>query len=566
MKLHGWAIDLGNTHTRVAFWDEARNAPALLELPAICRQPGETEPLAAPQLIPSATEVLTGPDWAAQFGQWPFIRQNWFIGRRACIGRPALQRSAGQCQPGFVPAFKPFLDRESLRPLVRVDRRVYTARDVAGLFLRELLAEIKRVAGLRLREAVFTTPVEAFETYRAEISALARHEGIHRVRFIDEPVAAGLGYGLGLGRDRLVLVVDFGGGTLHMALLSISVREAEAGESRVLAKAGRHLGGNQVDEWLLSEYCHRSGFALESRDGGEEQEYWRRLMLMEARRVKESLFFKPSALFQIIPPDHMRTGVPRPENELPWLEISREDFLDLLKQQGLFRILGTCLDEVSTQAARHGIGEQQVEDVLLVGGSTLLPEVYSFFETRFGRDRVRAWQPFQAVAFGAAAFAAGRLNQSDFIIHDYAFVTYDAGTGEKQYTIIVPRGTRFPAPEAIWQRQLVPACALGEPETMFKMQICEVGRRDERRAFLYDERGMLSTGNRINGTEEPVIVPLNEANPTLGRLDPPHSPRDRRPRLEVSFTVDDQRWLCTTVQDLYTRKWLLKDTRVVRLL
>ena len=63
-----------------------------------------------------------------------------------------------------------------------------------------------------------------------------------------------------------------------------------------------------------------------------------------------------------------------------------------------------------------------------------------------------------------------------------------------------------------------------------------------------------------------VVVPLNESNPTLGTLDPPHSPRDRRPRLEVSFSVNEDRWLCGTVFDLKTRKVLLDDAHVVRLL
>jgi hypothetical protein len=63
-----------------------------------------------------------------------------------------------------------------------------------------------------------------------------------------------------------------------------------------------------------------------------------------------------------------------------------------------------------------------------------------------------------------------------------------------------------------------------------------------------------------------VVVPLNEASPTLGRLDPPHSPRDHRPRLEISFGVDKDRWLVTTVRDLQTQRLLLDGQPVVRLL
>ena len=66
--------------------------------------------------------------------------------------------------------------------------------------------------------------------------------------------------------------------------------------------------------------------------------------------------------------------------------------------------------------------------------------------------------------------------------------------------------------------------------------------------------------------EEPVVVPLNEANPTLGRLDPPHSPRDRRPRLEISFGVNSDRWLIASVEDLRTKKMIMNEEAVVRLL
>jgi hypothetical protein len=61
-------------------------------------------------------------------------------------------------------------------------------------------------------------------------------------------------------------------------------------------------------------------------------------------------------------------------------------------------------------------------------------------------------------------------------------------------------------------------------------------------------------------------VPLNESNPALGYLEPPHSPRDRRPRLEIAFGVNAERWLCATVYDLKRRMFLMKDSPVVRLL
>ena len=89
----------------------------------------------------------------------------------------------------------------------------------------------------------------------------------------------------------------------------------------------------------------------------------------------------------------------------------------------------------------------------------------------------------------------------------------------------------------------MPTCALGEPETVFKLVICEVARADggERR-FVWDAAGDLQKVGGATGKAE-VVVPLNASSPTLGYLDPPHDPRDRRPRLEIAFGVNADRWL-----------------------
>ena len=408
-EMTSWAIDLGNTHTRVARWDETADRPKLLELPAICRRPGGEEPLEAPRLVPSATFIPDRIDWSTRFGRWPFVAKRWFYGCEAVIGRPAVEANSVIVNPGFVPNFKLFLDREATRVLARAGRRSLAARDVARCFVRELLAEIKRTTGERIRDVVLTTPVEAFETYRAELLRITAALGIRTVRWVDEPVAAALGYGLSLTQERLILVHDFGGGTLHLALVAMSGKGARRGESSVVAKEGRAIGGKLVDAWLLDEACRRAGFSPpRADDQDDEVEFWRRLMLVEACRVKETVFFGRPATFLLAPPPYARGPAAPGGEKLAKIELSRDDLVALLRAKGLFHTLEECIDGVLTQAARLGISERNIEDVLMVGGSTLLPEVYPTFERRFGREHVRAWQPFEAVAFGACAFAAGR--------------------------------------------------------------------------------------------------------------------------------------------------------------
>ncbi len=561
-----WAMDLGTTNSGIARWDEKTGQPQLVELPEVCRlaeDPERDDPLEAPRMVPSAVHLLEDLGFLDRVGGWPPIARRMFLGRRALIGRQALERNRETAHPAFVPTFKAALSNTATRAVGRLGRRPITPREAAGAFLREMLAEVQRATGERIRDMVVTSPVAAFETYRAEVQRLLKDLGVRRVRFVDEPVAAALGYGLSLASPRTVLVVDIGGGTMHAVLVELSPRGAVGGEARVLAKQGRPLGGNVVDGWVLEEACRQAGYPpLVETAQDEETRFWRRLMMAEACRVKESVHFDETAVFRITPPGFSRpTAGGALGSSLH--TFNRAQLAEVLEKNGFYRGLETCL------AAMFEDGQarvEEVDDVLLVGGSTLLPGVFARLEQRFDRQRMRAWQPFEAVAYGGACFAADRVGALDFIVHDYAFVTHDAKSGEVQHTVIVPRGTRFPTPPGFWKRQLVPTCSLGEPESIFRLVICEVARGEgAERRFVFDAAGDL---HKVGGTsgKDQVVVPLNEASPTLGYLDPPHDPKDRRPRLEISFGVNAERWLVATVQDLLTRRELMSDEPVVRLL
>ena len=569
LLMGSWALDLGTTNTGVARWNDAEGAVELVELTEICRRPGTDDPLEAPRLVPSATHVVEKQSFWTRVGNWGLFSRRVFWGRLAHIGRQALELNEARIHPNYAATFKPYLAHEGLRPLVRVGKYRYTARDVARLFVRELFSEVKRQTGERIRDLVVTTPVESFESYRAEVMQIVKKLGVKRLRYVDEPVAAAIGYGLSIRSERVVLIVDFGGGTLDFALVKITARDLEGGSCEVIAKEGRSIGGNLVDKWLLNAFCERMEYPLREDTGDERHAFWYRLMLNEACRVKEAVYFNPTAEFELAPPDDMRSFEARIRGDDTSLEVSREDIVQILTAEGLYDSLEECVEGLRLQAQKRNIGLEDIHDVLMVGGSTLLPNLYPFFEQKFGRDRVRAWQPFEAVAYGAAAFAAENFTHSDFIVHDYAFVTYDPKTHEPEYTVIIPKGTRFPTKDDFWKRRLVPTCSLGEPETMFKLRICEIGHADEgERRFVWDAAGHVHKlgGKNTPGGSEPVVVPLNESNPTLGYLKPPHPPSDRRPRLEISFGVNADRWLVATVIDLKTKKPLMQQETVVRLL
>lgn len=564
-----WAIDLGTTNTAIGKWDETNQRPVILELSSICRKPTGDEILEAPRVIPSATHMLEERDFWTRVGAWPFFAKRFFFGKQAIIGRPALEKNEGFSTPNFVPSFKPYLGREALRVLARCGGKSYTARDVARTFMRELMVEVKEKTGERIRDLVITVPVDSFESYRAELIDMAKYLGIKRMRFLDEPVAAAIGYGLSPKRKRLVLVLDFGGGTLDLALVALSAREMQDGHCEVIAKAGRSIGGNLVDQWILQDICERIDYPLEPETDNYEYGFWLRMMLNEARRVKESVYFKPSETFCVIPPEELRHFEARLRGEAGPVDLTRDDLIEILEKNELYKSLEECLDIVLKQAKKQNIFPNDIEEVLMVGGSTLLPRIYPLFEERFGRDKVRAWQPFEAVGYGACAFAADNITQSDFIVHDYAILTYDLKTHDPEYNVIIPKGTRFPTSKEFWKRQLVPTCALGEPESIFKLVICELSENaGEDRKLTWDAQGYLHQfGGEKGKDSERLVVPLNESNPVLGHLKPPHKPSDRRPRLQISFGVNADRWLIATVLDIRNDgKYLMKEEPVVRLL
>lgn len=562
-----WAIDLGTSNTGLARWDDESHRPRLLELPTICRKPEGADALEAPRLVPSATEVIP----PGSLGFWgklarrPFFLSRVFWGQHAIIGRPALERNEAENRPGYAAVFKGDLERAPLRHLTSQGGRSYSARDVCQLFLRELFREVEAQTGERIRELCVTAPVDSYESYRAELAGIFRRLGVKKLEFVDEPVAAAMGYGVSLKGRRRALVVDFGAGTLDLALVDLTARGASKGSCEVLAKAGRAVGGNLVDRWIVDDFCKNLGYNLDPK-GSSDEAFWHRLMLAEARRVKEAIFFNPSESFNVTPPEDIQRFEDRIRGRTGAFSWDRDRLIAVLTERGLFAQIEECLAETLAQAEDRGIRLGQIDDVLMVGGSTLLPEVYSVFERRFGRDRVRAWQPFEAVAYGACAYSAEEFTQSDFIVHDYAFLTYHPRTHEPEYTVIIPKGTRIPTKVDFWKRRLVPTCSLGEPESFFKLVVCELGRPDEgERTFAWDEGGKVHKLGGRDGSEV-LVVPLNESNPTLGTLSPPHSPRDRAARLEISFGVDENRWLCANVKDLKTKKTLMKNEPVVRLL
>ncbi len=565
-KLH-LALDLGTTNTVAAIWNAELDNPQILHLKDICRDERSDSLIDDSFTIPSTVFLLE----PAQVYRFPYniLFKKLQSKTGVKIGKAAIMANGGLFKENFVSSFKSYLGRGSYQFIGQLGEWKYNAELITELFLRELIHQIEISEKAKVNELTITVPVDFYEFYRARLHRICRRVGIHRIHTLDEPVAAALGYGLNVTDSKTMLVVDFGGGTLDCALIHTNEKGSEKGQCSVLAKEGAPIGGNVIDAWIVEMVCEHYGYDFAAFTREPDLAWWYRILLEEARRVKESLFNKEKEIFYLLPSAMMHQFAGRffqhGKDARKPMVIDRDMFSRLLEDKGLYRHLDSVMRSLFISAGTKGITSEHVEEVIMIGGSTLLPGVYPFYEDMFGRDRVRAWQPFNAVAFGAAAYSAGKFFKKDIITHDYAIRTYNHKNHEPEYHVIVPGNTPFPTPSDFWKRRLVPTCALGEPESIFKLIVCEIGKKHGlHQEFVWDDKG------RLHSLEEgaearQLIVPLNEDNPTLGYLEPPHYPSEKAPRVEISFMVNEDKWLCTSVYDLKSQNMLIREKPVIRL-
>jgi molecular chaperone DnaK (HSP70) len=561
-----WAIDLGTTNTCISRWNNLLNQPEIIKLEGIYRENeiNINNELEVPNIIPSSVFVLPHDNLKTKIGLYPFFAKNFFIGKQGLIGQQAIKENLNLQKSNFVSSFKQQLIYDPNQIMVRLDNGFFCSKHIAYIFIREILFFIKKTTGERPDNMVFTTPVDTYETYRFHLKDIAKRLGINKFKTLDEPIAAAIGYGLGISGMKNILVFDFGAGTLDTALVKIDSKSMETGKCDVIAKEGITLGGNVVDAWILKEFFNRTGFDISDNLDNSLILMWHRILLDEACRIKESLYLKQSEYFLINPPEYFRNlNNFQGKNINDVLKFTREDLINIMKTNGMYEALDNILNKTMDSSMKKGIFPADIDEVLVVGGSSLLPNVYSLLENKFGRDKIRAWQPFEAIAYGASCYASGKIAKDDFIHHNYSFVTYHKKTHKPQYNIIVSEGTKYPTKKDFWKKILIPTCSLDEPENMFKLVICEIGLKKNSRSFVWDENGKMLILNK--DTDDQLIIPLNESNPVLGFLNPPHSPEDNIPRLEVSFYINADRWLCTTVFDLKINKYLMEDEPVIRL-
>ena len=524
------AIDFGTSNSVAALWDDARQEALPLHIPDYGRilQQGSEQISVVPSLI-----------------HYVSAQQRW-------LGEQVIQRGLYHHNHTMRWMKRYILNRSPIQ--LRLGEQSISQFQAGKDFLSSVLLFAAQEANVGDEEIALTVPVEAFEHYEDWLTGVAAAANLPRFRLIDEPSAAALGYGAHIQPGYVYLIFDFGGGTLHAAV--VLVEEQEQGRAgrrcRVLGKAGADLGGTTIDQWLFQETLRRNGRS----DADDEVRAVSNALLVECERLKERLSFQEQSSLSVINPDSGMTLA---------AEFNRAQFEELLDQRDAFALLDRTVRRALSASLERGYGESEIKSVLMVGGSSQIPAVQTALRRIFGRERVMLNRPLDAIARGAAAFVAG-VDFFDHIQHDYAIRYVDRSRGDYEYRSIVQRGAPYPTSEAV-ARLTVKATYTGQ--TQLGIAIFEKGEaRSPTPAgaveLVFDPSGAARVVPLApEEGERRTQFWMNESNPTFLTADPPAEQGE--PRFEVEFSIDGNKRLLITARDIKSGKLTHLNYPVVKL-
>ena len=389
---------------------------------------------------------------------------------------------------------------------VSAEGKEYTPQEISAIILQKLKADAESYLGQPVKEAVITVPAYFTDAQRQATKDAGRIAGLDVKRIINEPTAAALAYGMDkLDQDKKILVFDLGGGTFDVSILEIG-----DGTFEVLATAGNNrLGGDDFDKVII-DYLAEEFKKAEGVDLREDNMALQRLK-EAAEKAKKELSSTMSTNINL-PFITATAEGPKHMN----IDLSRAKFNELTAD-----LVEKTMGPTKSALADAGLSVSEIDDVLLVGGSTRIPAVQEAVKNFIGKEPHKGINPDECVAAGAAIQAGvltGEVN--DLLLLDVTPLSLGIETMGNVMTKIIERNTTIPTKKS----QVFSTAA--DNQTAVDIHVLQ-----GERSMAYD-------------------------NTTLGRFqlsEIPPAPRGI-PQIEVTFDIDANGIVHVTAKDLGTGK------------
>ena len=389
---------------------------------------------------------------------------------------------------------------------VNIDGKDYTPQEISAIILQKLKADAESYLGEKVTEAVITVPAYFTDAQRQATKDAGKIAGLDVKRIINEPTAASLAYGMDkLDQEKKILVFDLGGGTFDVSILEIG-----DGTFEVLATAGNNrLGGDDFDN-ILVDYLAEEFEKAEGVDLRKDKMSLQRLR-EAAEKAKKELSSTMSTNINL-PFITATAEGPKHLN----MDLTRAKFNELTAG-----LVAKTMEPTKQALADANLSKSDIDDVLLVGGSTRIPAVQDAVKDFIGKDPHKGINPDECVAAGAsiqAGVLTGEVN--DILLLDVTPLSLGIETLGNVFTKIIERNTTIPTKKS----QVFSTAA--DNQTAVDIHVLQ-----GERAMAYD-------------------------NTTLGRFQLTNIPPAKRgvPQIEVTFDIDANGIVNVTAKDLGTGK------------